>query len=52
MQRGILNIGIAMQMPNSNKWTYNISPKLLGEYSGKNIEYELERLRGEERNVV
>ena len=32
MQRGILNIGIAMQMPNSNKWTYNISPKLLGEW--------------------
>ena len=46
MQRGVLNIGVAMQMPNSSHWTYNISPKLLEKYTGKNIEQELERLRG------
>ena len=46
MQRGILNIGIAMQMPNSTQWTYNISPKLLEEYTGKNVEKELAKIRG------
>lgn len=46
MQRGILNIGIALQMPNSTQWTYNISPKLLEEYTGKNVEKELEKIRG------
>lgn len=46
MQRGVLNIGIALQMPNSTQWTYNISPKLLAEYTGKNIEQELNQLRG------
>lgn len=44
MQRGALPIGTAVKM--SSIWTYNISPKLLGDYSGKNIEKELERLRG------
>ncbi len=44
MQRGVLPIGTAVKM--SSIWTYNISPKLLEDYSGKNIEKELERLRG------
>lgn len=44
MQRGVLPIGTAVKM--SSVWTYNISPKLLEEYSGKDIEKELERLRG------
>ena len=48
MQRGVLNIGIALQMPNSSQWTYNISPKLLAEYTGKDIEKEIKKLRGGE----
>lgn len=46
MQQGLLPIGIAMKMPNSPTWTYNISPKLLAEYTGKDIEKELESIRG------
>ena len=44
MQRGVLPIGTAVKM--SSIWTYNISPKLLAEYSGKDIEEELKKLRG------
>ena len=43
MQRGILPIGTAVKM--STKWTYNISPKLLAEYSGADIVEELKRIR-------
>jgi hypothetical protein len=45
MQQGMLPIGCAIKMPNSTMWTYNISPKLLEEYSGKDIEKELQQLR-------
>lgn len=44
LQRGILPIGIAIKM--SSKWTYQISPKMLVDYCGADIEKELERLRG------
>lgn len=44
MQQGKLPIGTAVQM--SSIWTYHISEKLLQEYSGKNIEQELMRIRG------
>lgn len=44
MQREKLPIGTAVQM--SSVWTYHISEKLLAEYSGKDIEKELERIRG------
>lgn len=37
MKRGFLNIGVAMQMPNSQKWTFSISPTLLAEYLGIDI---------------
>ena len=37
MKRGLLNIGIAMQMPNSTKWSFSISPTLLAEYMGIDI---------------
>ena len=47
MQQGKLPIGCAVKMPDSPTWTYNISPKLLEEYSGKDVEKELERLREE-----
>lgn len=43
MQQGKLPIGIAIKM--STKWTYNISGKLLTEYSGKDVEKELEQIR-------
>lgn len=45
MQRGILPIGTALKM--STKWTYQISPKLLAEYSGADIEKELAQIRKE-----
>ena len=45
MQQGMLPIWCAIKMPNSTMWTYNISPKLLEEYSGKDIEKELQQLR-------
>lgn len=45
MQQGLLPIGCAIKMPNSKMWTYNISPKLLAEYIGKDIDKELEFLR-------
>lgn len=44
MQQEKLPIGTAVQM--SSIWTYHISEKLLADYSGKNIEEELKRIRG------
>ena len=40
MQQGKLPIGTAVQM--SSIWTYHISEKLLADYSGKNIEKEID----------
>ena len=45
LQRGILPIGTAIKM--SSKWTYQISPKLLADYSGADIDKELAQLRSE-----
>ena len=42
MQQGKLPIAVQM----SSIWTYHISGKLLADYSGKNIEKEIERIRG------
>lgn len=36
LQRGLLPIGTAVKM--SSKWTYHISPKLLKEYVGGEID--------------
>lgn len=50
MKRGFLNIGIAMQMPNSTKWTFSISPTQLAEYLGIDIptlNNRLASIRGE-----
>lgn len=44
MKRGFLSIGVAMQMPNSQKWTFSISPALLAEYMGIDIPTLNERL--------
>jgi hypothetical protein len=46
MKRGFLNIGIALQMPNSTKWSFSISPTLLAEYLGIDIPTLNERLAG------
>ena len=48
MQEKLLPIGSAAKM--SSKWTYHISPKLLAEYSGADVEKELETLRGGTHN--
>ena len=45
MQQKILAIGVAMKMPGSSMWTYQISPKLLGDYCGKDIEAEIAKIR-------
>lgn len=50
MQQGVLNIGSCLKM--SSKWTYNISPKLLADYTGKDIEKEIEMLRNEKKEIV
>lgn len=44
MQQGKLPIGTAIKM--SSIWTYNISEKLLADYSGKDIGAELKKIRG------
>lgn len=43
MQQGKLPIGTAIKM--SSVWTYHISGKLLHEYSGKDVEQEIEKIR-------
>lgn len=48
MQQGALKIGSCVKM--SSIWTYNISPKLLAEYTGKDIEKEIKKLRGGKEN--
>ena len=47
LQRGILPIGTAIKM--SSKWTYQISPKLLADYSGADVNKELEKIRKAEK---
>lgn len=42
MRRGVLPIGIAEQMPGSNKWSFYISPKLLADYIGVSVEVVLD----------
>ena len=44
LKRGCLNIGVAMQMPNSTKWSFSISPTLFAEYLGIDIPTLNERL--------
>lgn len=45
MQQGKLNIGIAIQLPGSSSWAYQISEKLLADYTGKDIKAEIAALR-------
>lgn len=45
IRQGILPIGTAVKM--SSVWTYHISPKLLEEYSGVDVEATVNKMRGE-----
>lgn len=42
MKAGLLPIGTAIQLPGSSKWSYHISPGLLAEYLGEEIQDEQE----------
>lgn len=37
MKRGVLDIGVAMQMPGSTKWSFSISPTKLADYMGIDV---------------
>lgn len=50
MRRGLMNIGVAMQMPGSVKWTFFISPPLLAEYLGITVDELWEMLPDEEES--
>jgi hypothetical protein len=45
MQMEKLPIGIAIKLPGSNEWTYQISANLLQERTAKNVQEEIERIR-------
>lgn len=49
MQQGKLPIGTAVKM--SSMWTYHISEKLLADYSGKNVEQEIEKIRNRKEKI-
>ena len=42
MRRGDLPIGVASKLPGSSKWTFYISPPLLAEYIGVDLEVVLD----------
>ena len=42
MRLGLLPIGEAIQLPGSSKWTFYISPTLLAQYIGADLETVLE----------
>lgn len=48
LQKGILPIGSAVKM--SSIWTYHISPKLLADYSGVEVEKTIHKMRGDATN--
>lgn len=46
MRREAIDIGIAMQMPGSTKWTFHISPPKLAAYLGVTVEELMGMLGG------
>jgi len=44
MRREVLDIGVAMKMQGSSKWSYSISPTKLAQYLGVDVETLYERL--------
>lgn len=49
MQSGILPIGIAIKLPGSSEFTYQISDNLLQERTSKNVQEEIQKLRTNQR---
>jgi hypothetical protein len=47
MKREFFDIGVAMQMPGSTKWSFHISPKKLADYLGMTVEQMWTRLEEE-----
>ena len=45
MQMEKLPIGIAIKLPGSNEWTYQISENLLQQRTAKNVSEEIKRIR-------
>lgn len=45
MRRGAIDIGVAMQMPGSTKWSFSISPTKLADYLGIDVPTLYERLK-------
>lgn len=50
MRQGKLPIGTAIKM--SSRWSFQISPKLLAEYSGADVEKEIEQIRQRQAGKV
>lgn len=44
MRREVLEIGVAMQMPGSTRWSYSISPTMLANYLGIDVDTLYQRL--------
>ena len=45
MQLGVLPIGVAIKLPGSSEFTYQISDNLLQERTSKNVQEEIRRIR-------
>lgn len=48
MKRGMLEIGVAMQLEGRQRWSFHISPPALAAYLGITVEELWERLIGKE----
>lgn len=44
LKRGVLDLGVAMQLPGSTKWSFSISPTKVAEYLGIDVPTLNERL--------
>ena len=49
MQAGVLPIGVAIKLPGSTEYSYQISDNLLQERTSKNVAEELQRIRSENK---
>lgn len=45
LKRGVLDLGVAMQLPGSTKWSFSISPTKVAEYLGIDVPTLNERLK-------
>lgn len=49
MQMGVLPIGVAIKLPGSNDYTYQISDNLLQQRTSKNVKEEIQRIRSKNK---